>query len=75
MLPNLQSLFEGLQERLGDLLLTIGCDCFLRRLELEDDGSLDQIGSFLREQRVMGFNTYGEPVSYTHLTLPTNREV
>ena len=38
MLPNLQNLFEGLQARLGDLLLTIGCDCFLRRLQLEDDG-------------------------------------
>ncbi|BCX68618.1 nitric oxide-sensing protein NosP [Pseudomonas izuensis] len=67
LLPNLQSLFTGLQERLGDLLLTIGCDCFLRRLELEDNGSLEQIGSFLREQRVMGFNTYGEQFNGTHI--------
>jgi len=67
MLPNLQRLFEGLQERLGDLLLTIGCDCFLRRLELEDDGRLDQIGGFLREQRVMGFNTYGEQFNGMHI--------
>ncbi|KTC41039.1 GfdT protein [Pseudomonas sp. ABAC61] len=67
LLPNLQTLFDGLQQRLGSLLLTIGCDCFLRRLELEDHGSLDQIGAFLREQRVMGFNTYGEQFNGMHI--------
>lgn len=67
LLPNLQQLFDGLQQRLGGLLLTIGCDCFLRRLELEDRGSLDQIGAFLREQRVMGFNTYGEQFNGMHI--------
>lgn len=67
MLPNLERLFEGLQERLGELLLTIGCDCFLRRLELEDSGKLEQIGGFLRDQRVMGFNTYGEQFNGMHI--------
>jgi len=67
LLPNLQALFDGLQQRLGGLLLTIGCDCFLRRLELEDRGSLDEIGAFLREQRVMGFNTYGEQFNGMHI--------
>ncbi|KAF0864185.1 nitric oxide-sensing protein NosP [Pseudomonas sp. LD120] len=67
LLPNLQQLFDGLQQRLGGLLLTIGCDCFLRRLELEDRGSLEQIGAFLREQRVMGFNTYGEQFNGMHI--------
>jgi hypothetical protein len=67
MLPNLQALFEGLEERLGDLLLTIGCDCFLRRLELEECGSLEPIGAFLREHRVMGFNTYGEQFNGMHI--------
>lgn len=67
LLPNLQQLFDGLQQRLGSLLLTIGCDCFLRRLELEDRGSLDEIGAFLRDQRVMGFNTYGEQFNGMHI--------
>jgi len=67
LLPNLQQLFDGLQQRLGGLLLTIGCDCFLRRLELEGQGSLEQIGAFLREQRVMGFNTYGEQFNGMHI--------
>ncbi len=67
LLPNLETLFDGLQERLGPLLLTIGCDCFLRRLELEDDGSVEQIGAFLRKHRVMGFNTYGEQFNGMHI--------
>ena len=67
ILPNLQTLFDGLQARLGDLLLTIGCDCFLRRLELEEHGTLEPIGAFLREQRVMGFNTYGEQFNGMHI--------
>ncbi|WLG98135.1 nitric oxide-sensing protein NosP [Pseudomonas sp. FP198] len=67
LLQNLHALFDGLQERLGDLLLTIGCDCFLRRLELEDSAGLEQIGQFLREQRVMGFNTYGEQFNGMHI--------
>ncbi|MDD2054369.1 FIST signal transduction protein [Pseudomonas putida] len=67
LLPNLHSLFTGLQERLGAPLLTIGCDCFLRRLELEADGSLEPIGAYLREQQVIGFNTYGEQFNGMHI--------
>jgi hypothetical protein len=67
ILPNLQSLFDGLHARLGDLLLTIGCDCFLRRMELEDNGDLEHIGNYLRERRVLGFNTYGEQFNGMHI--------
>ena len=67
ILPNLEALFDGLQTRLGELLLTLGCDCFLRRLELEDNGDLEQIGGFLRDHRVMGFNTYGEQFNGMHI--------
>jgi len=67
ILPNLEALFDGLQARLGELLLTLGCDCFLRRLELEDNGHLEQIGGYLRDHRVMGFNTYGEQFNGMHI--------
>ena len=66
-LPNLHQLFDGLHQRLGPLLLTIGCDCFLRRLELEGQHSLEPVGAFLREQRVVGFNTYGEQFNGMHI--------
>ena len=67
LLPNLQSLFDGLRERLGPLLLTIGCDCFLRRLEIEDHDGVEAVSEFLRRQPVLGFNTYGEQFNGMHI--------
>lgn len=67
LLPNLQALFQRLEQRLGPPLLTIGCDCFLRRLEIESDGGVEQTGEFLRRQRVIGFNTYGEQFNGMHI--------
>lgn len=67
LLPNLQGVFDGLHERLGPLLLTIGCDCFLRRLEIEEDGGVEPVSSFLRSQQVIGFNTYGEQFNGMHI--------
>jgi hypothetical protein len=67
LLPNLENLFDGLRERLGPLLLTIGCDCFLRRLEIEDHDGVDAVSAFLRRQPVLGFNTYGEQFNGMHI--------
>lgn len=67
LLPNLQQLFAGLEQRLGPLLLTIGCDCFLRRLEIENDGGVESVATLLRQQRVIGFNTYGEQFNGMHI--------
>ena len=64
---DLPALGQALQQRLGPLLLTIGCDCFLRRLELESRDSLAEVGSFLRSQRVLGFNSYGEQFNGMHI--------
>jgi hypothetical protein len=48
-------------------MLTIGCDCVLRRLELEGEGGVAEVGAFLREQQVLGFNTYGEQFNGMHI--------
>jgi hypothetical protein len=67
LLPNLEQLFEDLGRRLGTPLLTIGCDCFLRRLEGESSGAVAALSQFMREHRVIGFNTYGEQCNGLHL--------
>ncbi|MFP6850836.1 MAG: nitric oxide-sensing protein NosP [Pseudomonas sp.] len=67
LLPDLQGVFDGLRERLGPLLLTIGCDCFLRRLEIEGQGGVEPVSAFLRSQNVIGFNTYGEQLNGMHI--------
>ncbi|MCY1347865.1 FIST N domain protein [compost metagenome] len=65
--PNLEAQFARLHERLGPPLLTIGCDCFLRRLELEASGGAAATAEFLRHQQVIGFNTYGEQFNGMHI--------
>ncbi|WP_298188341.1 nitric oxide-sensing protein NosP [uncultured Pseudomonas sp.] len=67
LLPDLQNVFDGLRERLGPLLLTIGCDCFLRRLEIEERDGVEPVSAFLRSQKVIGFNTYGEQFNGMHI--------
>jgi hypothetical protein len=67
LLSDLQGIFDGLRERLGPLLLTIGCDCFLRRLEIEGGNGVESVSAFLRSQSVIGFNTYGEQFNGMHI--------
>ncbi|MCY1282671.1 FIST N domain protein [compost metagenome] len=67
LLPNLQTQFQRLHERLGPPLLTIGCDCCLRRLELEVANGTAATSAFLRRQQVIGFNTYGEQFNGMHI--------
>ncbi|MCW3147856.1 FIST signal transduction protein [Stutzerimonas stutzeri] len=67
LMPNLESLFARLEQRLGPPLLTIGCDCFLRRLEIEANDASEPTSDFLRRQQVIGFNTYGEQFNGMHI--------
>lgn len=64
---NLHQLFRGLHSRLGAILLTIGCDCFLRRLEAEGREEHEAVASILRRYGVIGFNTYGEQFNGMHI--------
>ncbi|MBA4502233.1 nitric oxide-sensing protein NosP [Marinobacterium marinum] len=67
MLPNLARRFESIEQTLGEPLITIGCDCFLRRLEAEYTGRTRETSDFLVEHNVVGFNTYGEQFDGMHL--------
>ena len=48
-----------------DLVLT--CDCFLRRLEIEQRELLSQAKALQERYNISGFNTYGEHIDGTHL--------
>lgn len=58
---------RGLEQRLGPHELVIGCDCFLRRLELEVLGEDEAVSDLLSRSRVIGFNTYGEQYHGIHI--------
>ncbi|MDY7220324.1 nitric oxide-sensing protein NosP [Denitrificimonas sp. JX-1] len=67
LLDNVNQLFSGLNQRLGEPLITIGCDCFLRRLEIEHKDGQAAIEQVLKKQNVIGFNTYGEQFNGMHI--------
>jgi hypothetical protein len=67
MLQNLATQLERIEQKVGSLQLIIGCDCFLRRLEIEHLDISEQASSLLRQHKVVGFNTYGEHLEGMHI--------
>lgn len=67
IIPNLQQQLADIREEVGEPQLVIGCDCFLRRLEIELLGICDEVSDILRDNRVIGFNTYGEQTAGMHI--------
>lgn len=67
ILPDLERCFAEIEGRIGQPLLTLGCDCFLRRTELEYRQQATAASNFLRQHRVLGFNTYGEHFDGVHI--------
>ena len=67
MLKNLTNQLERIEQKVGSPQLLIGCDCFLRRLEMEYLGIAEQASALLRQHKVVGFNTYGEHIDGMHI--------
>ncbi|MDH4574107.1 nitric oxide-sensing protein NosP [Salinicola acroporae] len=67
ILDDLETVFAGLEARLGPPALVIGCDCFLRRLEIEALERVAAAEDVLRRHRTVGFNTYGEQHHGMHI--------
>ncbi len=59
--------FRDATRNIGKPSLVIGCDCILRRLELEQKKIDGPVGEFLSAQKVIGFNTYGEQFNAVHV--------
>jgi hypothetical protein len=69
---------ENLVENLGQALaaarrvvtnpvLTIGCDCILRRVEIDSNGLQARVNTLFRDHHVVGFSTYGEQFGSLHV--------
>ncbi len=67
LLDDLAAMLDDLSGRLGEPALIIGCDCFLRRLELETLAQVKEASRLLSRARVVGFNTYGEQHHGMHI--------
>ena len=47
--------------------MIIGCDCILRRLEMERKEVKSAISDILLRNKVVGFSTYGEQYNSMHV--------
>ncbi len=59
--------FQRVRDRIGKPSVVFGCDCILRRLEFENSGLLEPMGSILAENNVVGFSTFGEQYNGVHV--------
>ncbi len=58
---------QRVKQEMGDPAVIIGCDCILRRLEMEDQGIDGSVGDLLAKSKVVGFSTYGEQINSVHV--------
>ncbi len=66
-IENLQQTFSGIRDEIGEPQLVIACDCILRRLETSQKMLWPVVNEIFRENRVVGFNTYGEQFAGVHV--------
>ena len=62
-----QTKLSAIEARIGELEMTLGCDCFLRRLEIEQAQMRDKAKAMFARSRLIGFNTYGEQLNGIHM--------
>lgn len=67
LVENLRNAFAEVRASLGQPLVVLGCDCLLRRLEIQRDGIEDAVSRIFRENEVVGFTTYGEQFNAMHV--------
>jgi hypothetical protein len=64
---NLSQAFDALREEVGPPQLVIVCDCILRKLEMTQEGTKDDVGDIMRRNNAIGLNTYGEQIDGVHV--------
>lgn len=67
LLGQVETKLTELEQKLGSLEMVLGCDCFLRRLEIEQRHATHQVARLFSRFRLVGFNTYGEQLNGIHM--------
>lgn len=67
MAEGLEALFDDVKRKIGPPQLVLGYDCIFRRLESEQRSIETTMSKVLSDNRVIGFNTYGEQFNGMHL--------
>ncbi|MGE5027364.1 MAG: nitric oxide-sensing protein NosP [Betaproteobacteria bacterium] len=67
LLENLRQRLEQLHDEVSNVKLVLGCDCILRRLELQQKNQIDEARAILADSEFIGFSTYGEQFNGIHV--------
>jgi hypothetical protein len=67
LIGNLKENIEAVLERIPQVRFILGCDCILRRLEMEQKKLTEAANDILRGLPFLGFSTYGEQFSGIHV--------
>lgn len=68
LVADLEAVFEKLRNDLGPVQATIGFDCILRYIEMEQGDMLTDVSRLHDLNNVIGFNTYGEQFGTMHMS-------
>ncbi len=66
-LSSVEKAFEEVRTLVPQPALVLGCDCILRRIELEERGVAEAVGRVYVDNHVVGFSTYGEQFNAAHV--------
>ena len=67
LVENLQKQLSAIRDVVPNPELIIGCDCILRRLEVQEKGLLHEVRDALKTEKILGFSTYGEQFNAIHV--------
>lgn len=67
LVESLAETLARLRDQLPSMRLILGCDCILRRLELQQKGLVEAAAEVLHGVDFVGFSTYGEQVNGIHV--------
>ncbi len=67
LVNNLEQTFNDIQTEIGKPQLVLACDCILRKLEVEREGLANRVEHILKNNNVIGFNSYGEQFMGVHI--------
>ncbi|MCO4762476.1 MAG: FIST C-terminal domain-containing protein [Myxococcales bacterium] len=67
LLSGLRAQLEAIQRDIGEPALILGCDCILRRLEMEQRNIVGEVEKLLADLPFVGFSSYGEQIGGVHV--------
>ncbi len=67
LMENLEQAFDRIRGEIGSPQFVLGCDCILRKLEVNQSHLRSSISELFLRNNTVGFNTYGEQFRGVHV--------